>query len=130
MRKPHLPTAAELALLVVLLVQRYAKERSKEISRFRLSRGSLRRLAIRKRLRDALVDDWQDIMALEHGWLVFVDSEDFVLIQAESAKTWTKIATKRCDDLITRLRAGDATAIQDADNEIEPTPEPDEGEDD
>jgi hypothetical protein len=130
MKKPHLPTAAELALLVVLLVQRYAKERSKEISRFRLARGSLRRLAIRKRLRDALVDDWQDIMALEHGWLVFVDSEDFVLIQAESAKTWTKIATKRCDDLITRLRAGDATAIQDADNEIEPTPEPDGGEDD
>jgi hypothetical protein len=130
MKKPHLPTAAELALLVVLLVQRYAKERSKEISRFRLARGSLRRLAIRKRLRDALVDDWQDIMALEHGWLVFVDSEDFVLIQVESAKTWTKIATKRCDDLITRLRAGDATAIQDADNEIEPTPEPDEGEDD
>lgn len=128
MPQPVLPTASQLALLVSLLVQRYSAERGKEISRFRLARNSLRRLAIRARLRDALVDDWIDIMALEYGWMVFPDSEEFLLLKKDRAATWTKIASKRCDDLIKRLRAGDSSAIDDAEAEFEPLPEPDDGE--
>ena len=89
------------------MVQRYGKERGRDVPRVRLARNSLRRLAIRDQLRDALVDDWIDVMALEHGWLVFRHEEDFLLIKAEATKTWTKIVTKRCDDLIKRLRHGD-----------------------
>ena len=127
--KPYQPTAAELAILVILMIQRYSRERGREVSRFRLARNSLRRLAIRDRLRDALVDDWVDVMALEHGWLVFAHDEEFLLLRADSSKTWTKIATKRCDDLIKRLRKGDTTAISDAEGEIEPPSGPDEGDD-
>jgi hypothetical protein len=129
MAQPHLPTSSEVALLVALLIQRYSAERGKEVSRFRLARSSLRRLAIRARLRDALVDEWVDVMALEHGWLVFADAEEFLLLRKNSAATWTKIATKRCDDLIKRLRSGDQTAVDDAESEFEPTPETDDGED-
>lgn len=129
MAQPHLPTSSEVALLVALLIQRYSAERGKEVSRFRLARSSLRRLAIRARLRDALVDEWVDVMALEHGWLVFADAEEFLLLRKNSAATWTKIATKRCDDLIKRLRSGDRTAVDDAESELEPTPETDDGED-
>ena len=127
MAQPHLPTSSEVALLVALLIQRYSAERGKEVSRFRLARSSLRRLAIRARLRDALVDEWVDVMALEHGWLVFTDAEEFLLLRKNSAATWTKIATKRCDDLIKRLRSGDRTAVDDAEAEFEPTPETDDG---
>jgi len=129
MAKPHLPTSSEVALLVALLIQRYSAERGKEVSRFRLARSSLRRLAIRARLRDALVDEWVDVMALEHGWLVFADAEEFLLLRKNSAATWTKIATKRCDDLIKRLMSGDRTAVDDAEFELEPPPETDDGED-
>ncbi len=90
MAQPHLPNAGEIALLVVLLIQRYSAERGKEMSRFRLARNSLLRLAIRARLRDALVDEWADVMALEHGWLVFTDAEQFLLLRKESAATWTR----------------------------------------
>ena len=102
-----------------MLIQRYSAERGKDVSRFRLARNSLRRLAIRARLRDSLVDDWVDIMALEYGWLVFADAEEFLLLKKDSAATWTKIATKRCDDLIKRLRNGDHAALNDAESEIE-----------
>ena len=129
MAQPHLPTSSEVALLVVLLIQRYSGERGKEISRFRLARNSLRRLAIRARLRDALVDDWVDVMALEHGWLVFADAEEFLLLKKNSAATWTKIATKRCDDLIKRLKNGDRTALDDAEAELETTTENDNSDD-
>lgn len=128
--KSYQPTAGELAILVVIMVQRYSKERGREVSRFRLARNSLRRLGIRDRLRDALVDEWTDVMALEHGWLVFIHDEEFLLLKAETTKTWTKIATKRCDDLIRRLRGGDRTTIDDAEGEIEPTPDTDEGDED
>ena len=121
MTQPYLPNAGEIALLVALLIQRYSKERGKNVSRFRLARNSLRRLAIRARLRDSLVDDWVDIMALEYGWLVFVDAEEFLLLKRDSTATWTKIATKRCDDLIKRFRSGDRTVLDDAEAEFEST---------
>jgi hypothetical protein len=117
--KPYQPSASELAILVVLMIQRYGHERGREVSRFRLARNSLRRLAIRNRLHDSLIDAWIDVMALEHGWLTFTHDEEFLLLQVESSKTWTKIATKRCDDLIKRLRKGDSSAIDDAASEID-----------
>jgi hypothetical protein len=127
--KPYQPSASELAILVVLLVQRYSRERGREVSRFRIARNSLRRLAIRDRLRDALVDEWIDIMALQHGWLTFSHDEEFILLKAETTRTWTKIATKRCDDIIKRLRNGDGSAIDDAAGEIDEPSVPDEDDD-
>jgi len=126
MSQPVLPNASQLALLVSLLIQRYITERGKDISRFRLARNSLRRLAVRARLKDTLVDEWVDHMALEYGWIVFIDAEEFLLIRKDITSTWTKIATKRCDDLIRRLRAGDVSVIDDAEVEFEPSPEPNE----
>ena len=130
MRRAYQPTATELAILVAIMVQRYAKERGREVSRFRLARSSLRRLAIRDRLRDALVDEWIEVMALEYGWVVFAHDEEFLLLKSEITRTWTRIATKRCDDFIKRLRGGDGTAVNDAENEIEPTPDTEEGDED
>ncbi len=127
--KPYQPKASELAILVVLMIQRYSRERGREVSRFRLARNSLRRLAIRDRLRDALVDEWIDVMALQHGWLTFAHDEEFILLKADSTRTWTKIATKRCDDIIKRLRNGDDSAINDAAGEIDGQSVPDEDDD-
>jgi hypothetical protein len=130
MKTPYRPTAEELAVLVTILIQRYAKERGRDVSRFRLSRNSLRRLAIRDQLRDALVEDWVDVMAMEYGWLVFRHADEFLLQKAENTRTWTKISSKRCDDVIRRLRTCDRSAIDDAEQEIDQTRNEDEGEDD
>ena len=117
------PNASEIALLVVLLIQRYQKDRGKEVSRIRLARSSLRRLAIRARLEDKVINDWIDTMSLEYGWLVYVDFEEFFLIKKDSAATWTKIATKRCDDIIKKLKKGERESLDDAEEELEETRE-------
>ena len=129
MKQPYQPSASELAVLVMLMIQRYSRERGRDVSRFRFARNSLRRLAIRDRLRDALVDDWIDVMALEYGWLTFPHDEEFLLLKADASKTWTKIATKRCDDIIKRLRKGDSSAIDDGAGEIDGPSGDDEGDD-
>jgi hypothetical protein len=128
--KPYQPSASELAILVVLMIQRYRQERGRDVPRFRVARNSLRRLAVRDRLRDALVDEWIDVMALQHGWLTFAHDEEFILLKADATRTWTKIATKRCDDIIKRLRNGDGSAINDASGEIDGPFFPDEDDDD
>ena len=68
-------------------------------------------------------------MALEWGWLTFKHGEEFLLLKAEAAKTWTKIATRRCDDIIKRLRCGDKSAIDDAAGETDGTSNIEDGDD-
>lgn len=114
-----LPSAGETALLVILNLQRYAKDRGKELSRFRMARSSLRRLAIRTRLEDSWIGQFIEYMLAEYGWLVFVDSDEFLFIKRDNAISWTKISAKRCEDLLKRLRNGDATAITDAEAEAD-----------
>jgi len=120
MANPYQPNPRELAQLVALLIQRYSAERGKEVSRFRLARRTLRKIAARPALRDPLIDKWTNLMLAEQGWLVFADAEDFLLLKSEAPKGWTKVATKRIDDLLGRLATGDRTAIKDLRNELKP----------
>ncbi len=64
-------------------------------------------------------------MSLEHNWVTFIHDEEFLLIKSEATQSWTKIASKRCDDIIKRLRKGDSSAISDVENEIVFGSEPD-----
>lgn len=123
--KTYQPTASELAILTLLMIQRYESERGKEVSRLKMSRNSLKKLAIRDRLRDSIIDEWIDVMALEHKWITFIHDEEFLLIKSDATQSWTKIASKRCDDIIKRLRKGDSSAISDVENEIVFGSEPD-----
>jgi len=124
MSESHQPSPNELAVLVALLIQRYTAHRGKQVTRFRLARRTLRKMAGRPKLRDQFVDKWLDVMALEHGWLVYAGAEEFLLIKSGAAKGWTKIAAKRVDDLVKRLNEGDLTAIDDAKKELIPHVEP------
>jgi len=124
MAEAHQPNPSEIATLVALLIQRYSAHRGKPVTRFRLARRTLRKMAGRPKLRDQLVDKWLEFMATEHGWLVYSGSEEFLLIKSGSAKSWTKIAAKRVEDLLKRLADGDETALDEARAELVPTAEP------
>jgi len=51
--------------------------------------------------------------------LAFLRCPHAPVTRGTKIETWTKIATKRCDDIIKRLRKGDGSAIDDAAGEIE-----------
>ena len=69
-------------------------------------------------------------MALDYDWIVFVHNEEFIFIKKDATQSWTKIASKRCDDIIRRLRKGDSSAITDAENEVVFATEPDDDDND
>ena len=116
----YLPTPGETALLVVLNLQRYAKDRGKDLGRFRMARSSLRRISVRTRLEDSWIAQFIEHMLAEHGWLVFLNGDEFLFLRSDSAASWTKLSSKRCDDLLNRFKSGDASAIDDAEKEVEP----------
>jgi len=124
------PSTAETAMLAALLIQRFAKDRGKEVSRLRLSRGSLRRLAVRSFLEDSWVSEFTEHMRSDQGWIVFADGDEFLFLKQDAVRSWTRIGTKRLDDILTRLRRGDQKAIRTAEIEIEPLEDEDEDEDD
>ena len=119
MAKFYSPTPDEVAVLTILLVQRYAKDRKREVNRFRLSKDSLRLLGIRTRLRDAFIEAWTDVLHDQFDWLVFCSESEFCLVKKDVAATWTRIGSKRLKDIINKLRHGDPSGITDAENEIE-----------
>jgi hypothetical protein len=56
-------TAEEAALLTAYLVHLYEVEAGKEVSRFRLSRDSVRHLGLRSNLKEAFIADWSEALA-------------------------------------------------------------------
>jgi hypothetical protein len=107
----YLPTAAELAAMTVALVASYEADRGKEVTRFRLARRSLRRMAIRSQLRDAVVDDWIDSLATLYGWSTSVAGDEFLLVRTASTKGWTRLGTARLQKMIEALRKGDRSPL-------------------
>ena len=129
MKKIYQPTPAEVAAMTVALVTRYTKERDKEVTRFRLARSSLRRMAIRDQLRDVFIDEWISCLLISYGWAACGCGDEFLLIRADTTKGWTKLGTARMDDVIKPLRKGDRTALDALDDEIDDS-EPGETDDD
>jgi hypothetical protein len=118
---PHFSTPAEAALLTVSLVQRYEHDRGKEVTRFRLARTSLLRMAVRPReLPDGFVGQWADILALRYGWAAIPSGVEFLLVKVDAARAWTRIGTKRLDDIIELLQSGDKSALDKVEKEVKP----------
>lgn len=99
-------TAEEAALLTAYLIHLYETEKSKEVSRFRLSRDSVRRLGLRSNLREAFTAEWAEAMASDWGWIAFPHREEFGLIRISSVSGWVRIGTKRLSEDLGRLKRG------------------------
>jgi hypothetical protein len=104
-------TAEETALYAAYLIDLYAREKGKEITRLRLSRNSLRLLSLRANLKQAFVDDWADELATEWGWIAFPHGEEFGLIDASAVSGWVRIGTRRIADDRLKLKRGDRSAL-------------------
>jgi hypothetical protein len=96
MRNPPL-TAEGTAVAIMHLLRKYEDETGKELSRFRISRNTLRYLSLRANLREDFVVQWIDETA-RWGWLAFPHGEEFALIHSSSTAGWVRIGAKRLAD--------------------------------
>jgi hypothetical protein len=103
-------TPDEAALMTIFLVHRYELEKGKEVTRFRLSRNSVRLLGLRANLRDAFAEEWRDALA-EWGWVAFPRGEEFGLVRSPVMDGWVRLGTKRIRDERKKLRDGDSEVL-------------------
>jgi hypothetical protein len=96
MRSPPL-TPDETALAAVYLLRQYETETGKELSRFRISRTTLRFLSLHSNLREDFITQWIDAIA-RWGWIAFVHGEEFALIHNSSTAGWVQVGAKRLAD--------------------------------
>lgn len=90
----RLVPANVVAALLILSVRAYGEEKSKSITRARISRKSLLKVSGRKHVREAFLEE-VSAAAVELGWAIFALDDGLALIEAESARSWTQVSASR-----------------------------------
>jgi hypothetical protein len=105
-------TVEATALCTAYLIYLYQQEKGKDVTRFRLSRNSVRWLSCRATLKDAFVLDWMEELASEYGWIAFPHGEEFGFVHASVVSGWVRIGTKRIVDDRLELKRGDSSVLE------------------
>jgi hypothetical protein len=92
MTKRRTPTAA--AQLILINAKLYERERGKEITRYRFSLQTLRRIARRSALRQQFLSDVEDELA-ELGWLLVCLGTEYAVMNISKFDNWVKLSSKR-----------------------------------
>lgn len=89
------PSAMLIAMLLVHLVQRRNAETSRETTRVRITRESLKRICGRDSLQDRFIDRVLDALPA-FGWVGFrTPDDDLALIELDRVRAWVAVSTKR-----------------------------------
>lgn len=93
--KPGSLSGRQAAHMLLLLIQGYAHERDKDVSRLRISKASIIRLALRQNWSDKLERGMGAELA-EWGWTIFpLGVNEFGLVKTVPARKWLKLGSKR-----------------------------------
>lgn len=106
MRK--LISASATAHLLILMIERYGKEKGKNIRRARFSRKTILKVSGRENLREAFLAEVNNEL-VDLGWVLLSISEGFAIMGIASADSWTLIASTRIADEIKGLNSGKLT---------------------
>jgi len=118
------PNAMQCAMLTVLLVTEYEKEKEKTTTRARISHITLRTISARTRLRASFLDEWIDALA-ELGWSAFPVGDHFAIIKTDTTEKWVRIASKRIRPTLKRVYSGDTAVFDELEMLGEAMEEPD-----
>jgi hypothetical protein len=100
-----LPSAYEVALLLVLNVDRYSQERGRGIARARVARKTLSEISGRTTFRGAFIDALtEELDAI--GWTLIGIPDGYAILEHQSLSGWTKISSSRIAPEINGLRQG------------------------
>lgn len=104
MTKFRFPDPRECAILLLLLA-RAQENRTKEITRFRLSEITLKRLWHRSRITEDLLKDVQEWLA-QAGWTIFYAAGVYALIRVDVVENWVRLSSKRLADELKQVGNG------------------------
>lgn len=125
-------SAYHTALVLLINAERFAGDNSKQLSRFRVSKDSLRIASNRKALRETFIAEVVDEM-MSLGWSA-VDSgssdTELAFIQTSKISVWPRIGVSRIRKLVTQKTDLESLQeeIEDIFEELFPEPESEEAE--
>lgn len=119
-------TPRQTALLILVAHEAYEKDRDRSISRFRLGRNTLRRLAGRTRAREAFIECVKDEL-LDFGWVMFDVSDQFGLLRIDRVDTWQRIAGKRIAEQVAEAHADPQRYFDALEKQFMPEPDEESG---
>lgn len=95
-----------VALLLVLMVERYATQRNRNVTRVRFARRTLYRVSGRIAIKGGFLRRLDEELA-SLGW-IFIETTDgaFAMLKAETTEAWTKISSARVAGEVADLKAG------------------------
>jgi hypothetical protein len=85
------------AQLLLINAKLYESERDREITRYRFSENTLRRISKRGALRKAFLIDLEDEIA-ELGWLLIPLGTEYAIMNLAKTDSWVKLSSKRLVD--------------------------------
>ena len=98
--------SAKVTAKLLITVINHGKEKSKNITRARVSRKSFLKLSGRKRLRRAFLEEVRDCTA-DLGWTMIDVDKGFGLLQTHLARNWTKVSKNHVKDMRKDFRRGE-----------------------
>lgn len=87
-------TARATAHLLLINAKLYEQDRDRQVTRYRFSLNTLRRLARRLALRERFIADLEEELA-ELGWMLLPLGGEFAIMDISKADSWTKLGSKR-----------------------------------
>jgi hypothetical protein len=90
-------TPSQTALLILINAKLYENERGREITRYKFSISTLRRIAGRVALRDSFLSKLDDELA-ELGWLLIPLGTEYAVMDISKTESWVKLSGKRLSD--------------------------------
>jgi hypothetical protein len=105
-------SAQDAALVTAFLIHDYEASKGKPVTRFRLSRDSVRKNGQQENLREAYIADWKEALSSQFGWVAFEVGEEFALIRGSLVKGWVKLGAKRFLETRAELRQGDRSSLE------------------
>jgi len=98
------PDPQECAILLLLLATAQ-ENRTKEITRFRLSELTLKRLWHRSRITVDLLEEVQEWLA-RAGWTIFHAAGVYAMVRVDVVENWVRLSSKRLADELKQVGNG------------------------
>ncbi|WP_313449951.1 hypothetical protein [Pseudescherichia sp.] len=95
----HRLSAAATAKLIILNGHYYSEEKEKAITRYKISKATLRNLSGRQKIHESFLAEVQYELA-EEGWMFVINNDDECCFMIMSTmNNWPKLSSKRIIDL-------------------------------
>lgn len=108
--QPRKPTPFEVEQVLLRLGQTRKEEKVGEVTRFRVSEATLKRICGRRRPTTEFLVELQDLL-LDKGWALFFVGDSYAMLKLDVVKKWIRLGRKRIENELNAIERCDFKAL-------------------